>query len=259
MTETEKLGQEIIGAVKRSLGDSENVAILFSGGIDSALLAHVSRQFCEPRLYVTGLQDSPDILWAREAAALLNMPVDEIVIGPEDIEKAIQAIVQDVGMQMAEWLTPFIPLYLAMSGTEEELVVCGQGADELFGGYRKYREIPPREAEMLMARDLEELIAMEIPYYHKMAEIMGKKVAFPFLDEQLLAYALCLPVEELMNENEGKLALREAAREIGLPEAIAGRPKKAVQYGTWVSREVKKMVKARGQTLNEYVEDLTSQ
>ena len=112
---------------------------------------------------------------------------------------------------------------------------------------------------MTMARDLEELIAMEIPFYHKMAGVLGNKVAFPFLDEQLLAHALCLPIEELMDENEGKLALREASRSTGLPEVIASRPKKAVQYGTWTSREVKKMVKARGQTLNEYVEDLSSE
>lgn len=258
MGHAEKLACDIEDAVIRALDGHGRAGILFSGGVDSGLLAHIARKHCDIGLYVTGFPGSPDVVWAREAAEIMGMPITEIIIDAERIDEAARAIACDIGMLRAEWLTPFVPLYIAMEGVDETLVLCGQGADELFGGYRKYRDgIDNRFAELMMARDLENLISSEVPHYRMMASVLGKSVAFPFLDEELVAAGLSLPFDALISEADGKLALRDAARHMGLPEEIAGRPKKAIQYGTRASREIKKLARSRGQSLEEYLASFT--
>ena len=257
ITETaEKLAVEITSAVRKAVEPHDEVAILFSGGVDSALLAAVSRKFSNPKLYVVGFRGSPDLTWGTEAGQLLDLPVTEIVIDVPDIELAVETIVRKIGMRNPEWMTPFVPLYLAMEKTRERTVLCGQGADELFGGYRKYRELPLEEADKRMASDLDELMKDEITYYRKMASHLDKQLEFPFLEPELLDLGRKIPIEMKLGDEETKIILRRAASCLGLPENIALRKKKAVQYGTRVSREMRKMLKKRGKSLDEYIDDI---
>ena len=107
-----------------------------------------------------------------------------------------------------------------------------------------------------MASDLDELINDEIPYYRKMADNLDKHLEFPFLEPELLDFGRNTPIEMKLGDGETKIILRRAASCLGLPDSISRRKKKAIQYGTRVSREMRKMLKKRGKSLDEYIDDI---
>lgn len=250
------LADLLSNSVKAGIGNQKKAAVLFSGGVDSAILAVLAREFAETELYVAGYPGSPDLLWGKDAAELLAMPVHEIKIDEEMMIAATRKIVRDVGMTKARWLTPFIPLFIGIESAKEEVVLCGQGADELFGGYQKYVREGAVEAQSQMSKDLEELRSEEAIYYHKIADLFSKRLAMPFLDDEIIKFGAGLPFDEKIRGGETKVILRKAAKHLAIPEPIASKKKKAIQYGTHVSRELKRYLKRRKLTLDDFISDL---
>ncbi len=258
----------ILSHLEKELGDDrryghhdpdqqKKTAVLFSGGLDSALLAHiVSQEFFKPKLYSIGFKKSNDLNWSKEAADLMGLYIEQVVIDVEDIEMAIKHIVHDIGMDNPKWMAVFIPFYLILSQVEESSLILGQGADEVFGGYRKYREVDEKEAQAMMDRDIMEIIESEASFYHKMGGHFGKRLILPYLDPAIIEYGKTIPFAHKINEDQNKRVLRLLAEDIGLPSPIAQRPKKAMQYGTGVSKELKKILKRSGTGLEEYIAEL---
>ncbi|MCK4757672.1 MAG: hypothetical protein KAS67_04395 [Thermoplasmata archaeon] len=250
----EELHQLILKNLDRELKGRDEAAILFSGGIDSALLAHImSQNFFKPRLYSMGFENSNDILWSREAAGLLGLSLEQRLINADDVKKAMGQIVNDVGMKNPKWMSVFIPFFLGFQDVEEEVVLVGQGADELFGGYRKYREAGRERASEMMVSDIEDIVEEEAVYYHKVAGHFNKKLLLPYLEPDILEFGRGLPFEYKISGDESKVIIREMGRWTGLPDDIASRPKKAMQYGTGTSKELRKILKKSGMSLKEYV------
>jgi asparagine synthase (glutamine-hydrolysing) len=127
----------------------------------------------------------------------------------------------------------------------------GQGADELFGGYDKVAKAPtdPRlEADTVRGavtetvRTLPEQLARDVPGLRA----AGVDPVAPMLSDAVVEAALRLPSELLVSDRgERKYALRLAAREF-VPDRVAFRQKKAVQYGSLVARELDRLAREAG-------------
>lgn len=146
----EQYGELMARAVERQLMSDVEVGVLLSGGIDSALVATLAQNRSPRRLkaFTVGYSeqdDSDEISPARETAELLGMEHRTARIGCDDFYGSIRRLVSIIEEPLAT--TSVIPMdYLSqLAARDVKVVLCGQGADESNGGYRRYQSEVLRE------------------------------------------------------------------------------------------------------------------
>ena len=234
--------------------DPAGDAVAFSGGIDSTLVAS---GFPDAPLYVVGFEGCHDIAAAREAAAALGRGDDLRVIEltHDDLIDAVPRVAAAIGRTNPMDVTIALPLFLVAERAAADgydRLALGQGADELFGGYSKVVE--PREDHRVegdtvraAVRETVETLPGQLERDVCGLSAAGVEPVTPFLQDRVVDAALRLPGELLATPEQRKIALRAFAREtVGLPESVAGADKKAVQYGTYVSRELDRLARQNG-------------
>jgi asparagine synthase (glutamine-hydrolysing) len=246
-------GKEAIALAKALQSSCEHVpsgvALAFSGGLDSSVLALMLGE--KARLYVCGSEESPDAKAAVRAARTLEMGV--IRAPPHDIEGTLRAIGAAIPDRLlAIEATILVPFTTVCMEAVEGLVVTGQGADELFGGYARYLRKSPKDAAAEMKSDFQRLLERGARHERLVAESFGKKALHPFLDKGVVAAADIAP-EAHIHGGRRKALLREAARVWGLPEILAEAPKRAAQYGSGATKAIARAAKARKMGVPEYV------
>jgi len=148
-----------------------------------------------------------------------------------------------------------MPLYLVLGVAGEDLLLCGQGADELYAGYSRYRSMDEAAMRSAMAHDIKALITQGMDIEKRAAEAFGKTLVHPFLDPEVIKVSIDLPLDMLLRGDENKAILRDVGRALGLGP-IADRKKKAAQYGSGIMDAMKAMAKREGLTLGEMVDRL---
>ncbi|RBI61538.1 asparagine synthetase B [halophilic archaeon] len=237
-------------AVDASLSDApaDGTAVAFSGGVDSALVAAALDRPC----YVAGFPESHDVTAAREAAAMLDCDLTVVELDHDAVERAVPAVAHATGRTNAMDVEIALPLFLvaerAAADGHDRLAV-GQGADELFGGYDKVARADHRVAADTVrgaARETVRSLAEQLPRDALAVRAGGVEPVAPLLDDRVVAAALRLPGELLVSDRgERKWALRLAVREF-VPDRVAFRGKKAVQYGSLVARELDRLARQAG-------------
>ena len=119
--------------------------------------------------------------------------------------------------------------------------MCGQGADELFGGYARFRA---EDAEYDLEKEVSDLVKRLPDRENKIAKKFGLELACPYLAESVIKAAEKYSPQERVGK-VGKEPLRKAALKMGLPNEIAQRKKKAAQYGSGSQRAIKSLMKHR--------------
>ncbi len=229
-----------IEALKKAIPDYGVIA--FSGGLDSSLIAYLALQKGNFTGYVVGLEGSHDIMWAERAADLMGLPLKKIVIDEKDVESAYLSIKKILGTDNLVTISFEMPLYFVAMHADEHIIISGQGADEIFGGYKRYEAMDDEILEREMEKDLRELLNGGINRDRSIAEHFGKDLITPYLSEEFLD--VVLKRSALQRKGRGrKDMLREIAREAGLPEELYRKEKKAAQYGSGIMKVLKKTVK----------------
>ncbi|WP_433625528.1 asparagine synthase C-terminal domain-containing protein [Halomicrococcus sp. NG-SE-24] len=237
-------------AVDASLSDApaDGTAVAFSGGVDSALVAAALDRPC----YVAGFPESHDVTAAREAAAMLDCDLTVVELDHDAVERAVPAVARATGRTNAMDVEIALPLFLVaerVAADGHDRLAVGQGADELFGGYDKVARADHRVAADTVrgaARETVRSLAEQLPRDALAVRAGGVEPVAPLLDDRVVAAALRLPGELLVSEcGERKWALRLAAREF-VPDRVAFREKKAVQYGSLVARELDRLARQAG-------------
>ncbi|AJF24614.1 asparagine synthase [Haloarcula sp. CBA1115] len=245
--------------------DTDSLAIAFSGGVDSALLA----ARLDAPLYVAGFPDSHDVEAARSAADLLRTEVRVVELTHEAIERAVPEIAHATGRTNAMAVQIALPLYLAaerVAADGFDRLALGQGADELFGGYAKVAKAPedPRvEADTVRGAQREVIGSLPDQLERDVLALRaaGVEPVTPLLHDRVVEAALRLDGELLVDGETRKVALRAAARG-SLPDEIANRDKKAAQYGSLAARELDRLARQAGYKrrmddhVTQYVESL---
>jgi asparagine synthase (glutamine-hydrolysing) len=149
-------------------------------------------------------------------------------------------------------------LYLGLENIGDELILTGQGADELFGGYSRYLKMEGESLGEAMDNDIKTLITNDIKMNYKLAEHFGKVLMTPYLDEKVVRIAMDIPTEFKVFKGQRKIILRKAALQLGLPLSLAKRQKKASQYSSGIVKELRRAASDQGMGANEYIEHLLS-
>ncbi len=233
---------------------SAGTAVAFSGGIDSALVA---AGLPEAPLYVIGFEGSHDIVAAREAADAMDRSDNLTVINldHETLREAVPRVAAAINRTNPMDVSIALPLLLVAERVREDgydRLALGQGADELFGGYSKV--VNPASDHRVEAETVREAVTETMTTLPEQLErdvcglqAVGVEPVTPFLQDRVVDASLRLPGELLASETERKIALRAFARdEDVLAESVASTDKKAVQYGSYVSRELDRLARQAG-------------
>jgi len=242
-------------AIERSVGavPGEGLAVAFSGGVDSALVAAGCP---DAPLYVAGFPDSPDVRAARETARLLDRADDlrVVTLDEADVREHAVTVARATGRTNPMDVAIAIPLVAVASRAREDghaRLAVGQGADELFGGYDKVARAPddPRvkaDGVRGAARELVRGLPDQLERDVLALRAAGVEPAAPLLGDRVVRVALGLPGRLLVNDrDERKAALRRVARE-WLPDRVAFRGKRAAQYGSRAARELDRLAREAG-------------
>ncbi|HKV90885.1 MAG TPA: asparagine synthase-related protein [Thermoplasmata archaeon] len=220
-------------AMDHLLEGISGVTVLFSGGVDSSLIALAAGQRSAVRLVTVGREGSPDLRWAAEASRLLGLTWEP---RPIDLESVRSAIART---GFGTWPEPrrsvFVSLALALGPDSIGPVLLGQGADELFGGYAHFRGLFGEALESRRLADWQRLVREDWPATQELGRTFGRRVEAPFLDGDFSREALRRPLATVAPGEPTKPTFRAWARHRGVPEEIAARPKRAIQYGSGVA------------------------
>lgn len=225
--------------VKRLMADVP-VGVFLSGGLDSSLVASLMRPNLEVlHSFATGLEGAPDLEPARQAAEALGTRHHEHVFTAAQVEEALPGVVASLESFDAPLVRSAVPMFFlsAFAANHVKVVLTGEGADELFGGYAYLRDIAPGRLKPELAALLERLQDTNLQRGDRMSMAHGLEARVPFLDLELVRYVSRLP-EGFVASGDGreeKWLLREAGRGL-LPSHLLHRRKLKFSEGTGVAQ-----------------------
>ncbi len=247
----------IVEAVRKRVEGHRKVGVLFSGGVDSVLVARIAMELCAEVIgYAGGVPGSPDLTSAVEAARAIGLPLRVKELDGPAIEEQLPetiAAIEDRDLMQVEVA---IPMYAALRLAREDgvrVVLSGQGADELFGGYEWYPPILAEQGETAlltcMWSDLANLYRDTLEREDKMSMAHSIELRVPFLDPAVIAEAMQISPLLKIDTTAGsqdplrKRVHRDLALELGVPRSIAFRLKDGAQHGSGIHAALEAVAK----------------
>jgi asparagine synthase (glutamine-hydrolysing) len=246
------LKRALFEAVAETIKDESSLAIAFSGGIDSSLLARICTDLGRKVLLLTiGFPESHDIDFSKRIASKMGLSHKVHKLDEEHFRDSIEYVHQKVDCQNISHIENCVAyVYIATLACENEvkLILTANGCDELFCGYNIYRLMYDHGKTHIM-----DLITQKIENeFILMKEIelvtTGFGVTFkqPFLSRSFISFAKDIPIDQKVRRSDDfvrKHILREAALSLGVPRESAMRPKKALQYSTLIHKKFDTLLK----------------
>ena len=232
--------------------------IAFSGGIDSAFLAALAKKINpDISLYAVGLPDSHDISHAESAAEAAGMK-DSLkihLLSPKEIEAAVPHVIYATESTDPMKIAIGLPLYIVAKTAREDgkrVLLTGQGADELFGGYSRHEGFLEQGPEVLdreIYSDIRNISTINLERDDMVTMANSVELRVPFLDKEVIRTGLAISPELKVLKKGGsytrKYILRKAAEGV-LPSELLWKEKKAMQYGTGVQKVLDKLAREAG-------------
>jgi len=254
-------------SVRWRVWGTKEIAVAFSGGLDSSVIALLAKKCSvNVNLIHVSLENQPETEEAKKAADDLNLPLQVNLFREADVEKVVSRVVELIEESDPVKASIGVPFYWTAEKTAEagfEVLLAGQGADELFGGYQRYVNAyllhGKEKVRKIMFDDMIRLHENNIERDVKICNFHDVELRLPFASYQIAEFTATLPTElkiERKTDSMRKLVLRKAAENMGLPTSIAEKPKKAVQYATGINNALKKLAKKQKTTVTEYVNKL---
>nr|MBA4404989.1 hypothetical protein [Nanoarchaeum sp.] len=239
-------------AIKKTI-PKKKVGLLFSAGIDSLMLAYYLKKLDYDFVcYTAAYENSEDLKFAKEAAKLLNLKHKFKIIKlkqiPNYLKKIVPILENPSPINVPIALTVYVASELAKKDNIK-LVISGLGSDEIFGGYSRHKL--SKDLNKDLKEQLQSAYDNDLPRDITTTNLLKIKIVAPFLEKQLVNYALEIPAEHKIKNNVNKLILRELAIKNNIPEKFAFRPKKAAQYGSKFDKAIEKL--AKKQTKTQYI------
>lgn len=257
VSDSSELRKALEDAVHRQLMSDVPYGVLLSGGLDSSIISAITKKFAAKRIesddtqqawypqlhsFAVGLLGSPDLAAARKAAEHIGSVHHEINFTIQEGLDAIRDVIYHLETYDVTTIRASTPMYLlarVIKSMGIKMVLSGEGADELFGGYLYFHKAPnPQAFHEETVRKLNKLHLYDCLRANKSLAAWGIEGRVPFLDKEFMDVAMRLNPKDKMAGN-GKIEkwiLRKTFEDY-LPESIAWRQKEqfsdGVGYG-WI-------------------------
>ena len=254
-TSIKAIHDSLSAAVKRQLMSDVPYGVLLSGGLDSSITSALAKKFASKRVesddkqdawypqlhsFSVGLKDAPDLKAAKIVADHIGTIHHEINFTIQEGIDAIRDVIYHLETYDITTIRASTPMYLmarAIKSLGIKMVLSGEGADELFGGYLYFHKAPnAKEFHEETVRKLDKLHQYDCLRANKSLAAWGIEGRVPFLDKEFIDVAMNINPEDKMIKNGRieKWVLREAFKDY-LPESVLWRQKEQFSDGVGYS------------------------
>ncbi|MBA5652541.1 asparagine synthase B [Bacteroides fragilis] len=252
---TRQIQDALENAVHRQLMSDVPYGVLLSGGLDSSVISAIAKKYAAKRIetdgasdawwpqlqsFAIGLKGAPDLIKAREVAEYIGTVHHEINYTLQEGLDAIRDVIYFIETYDVTTVRASTPMYLlarVIKSMGIKMVLSGEGADEIFGGYLYFHKAPDARAfHEETVRKLSKLHLYDCLRANKSLAAWGVEGRVPFLDKEFLDVAMQLDPEIKMAPGKviEKKVLREAFADM-LPSGIAWRQKEQFSDGVGYS------------------------
>ena len=263
-TSIDEIHNALEAAVHRQLMSDVPYGVLLSGGLDSSVTSAIAKKYAEKRIesddtqaawwpqlhsFSVGLEGSPDLAAAQLVAKHIGTVHHEIKFTIQEGLDAIRDVVYNLETYDITTIRASTPMYLmarVIKSMGVKMVLSGEGADELFGGYLYFHKAPnKKEFHEETVRKLSKLHMYDCLRANKSLAAWGIEGRVPFLDKEFMDVAMRINLQDKMinGERMEKWVLRKAF-ESYLPASVAWRQKEQFSDGvgySWIDT-LKKVV-----------------
>jgi asparagine synthase (glutamine-hydrolysing) len=256
-TSVEGLRNALEDAVKRQLMSDVPYGVLLSGGLDSSIISAVAKKYAAKRIesgsvqdawwpqlhsFAVGLVGSPDLIAARKVADHIGTVHHEINFTIEQGMDAINDVIYHLETYDVTTVRASTPMYIlarAIKSMGVKMVLSGEGADEIFGGYLYFHKAPSaKDLHDETVRKLDKLHLYDCLRANKSLAAWGVEGRVPFLDKVFMDVAMTLnPADKMCKDGRIEKYILRKAFEDYLPTEVAWRQKEqfsdGVGYG-WI-------------------------
>lgn len=237
-------------AIAKRVRNVEDVVVVLSGGVDSALVAAGAERLGEDATcWVAGAPGTPDVEAAKQTADAMGLDLRVAPLEPREVATWLPELLRATEARNQLHIETALPLFAVCQAAREEgyrVLLTGQGADELTSGYPWYPKVleadGPQELRSRMREDRDLLFKETLEREDRISMSQSLELRVPFLDPEVVQAAERIPLEFYLNGTDdamGKRLHRELAEAWGVPASTAWRPKEAAQHGSG-SREILK-------------------
>lgn len=269
-TSIDELREALEAAVHRQLMSDVPYGVLLSGGLDSSITSAIAKKYAQKRIesndtkeawwpqlhsFSIGLKDSPDLAAAKIVSEHIGTIHHEVTFTIQEGLDAIRDVIYHLETYDITTVRASTPMYLlarVIKSMGIKMVLSGEGADELFGGYLYFHKAPSAEEfHKETVRKLDKLYQYDCLRANKSLAAWGIEGRVPFLDKEFIDVAMSINPKNKMIDGERmeKWVLRKAFEDY-LPKSVVWRQKEqfsdGVGYG-WID------------TLKEVVENSVSE
>ena len=228
-------------AVADNINNGENIGVLFSGGIDSTILTHIAKDLIQNlHVYTVGVEGSRDLICAQKFAFIHNLDHTIVKISLDDMLEILPEVIYTLESYDAALIRSSVPMFILCQKIknegDSEILLTGEGGDELFGGYEYFKTLQSSVSfnkEILNLLEVEHKTGLQrvdrIPYYFSI------EARVPLFDCRLVEFSFKIPPELKMFRKKGigfvkKWILRKAF-EIEISEEFIWRKKQKFSEG----------------------------
>jgi len=250
-TDVNILKKGLEDAVHRQLMSDVPYGVLLSGGLDSSIISAIAKKYAARRIennneteawwpqlhsFAVGLKGAPDLEASRKVAEYIGTVHHEIHFTVEEALDALSDVIYHIETYDVTTVRASTPMYLLarfIKSMGVKMVLSGEGADEIFGGYLYFHKAPDAKAfHEETVRKLDKLHLYDCLRANKSLAAWGVEGRVPFLDKEFMDIAMRINPEDKMcgNGKIEKYILRKAFEEY-LPESVAWRQKEQFSDG----------------------------
>lgn len=250
-TSVDDLRYALEAAIHRQLMSDVPYGVLLSGGLDSSVVSAVAKKFAPRRIesgdkleawwpqlhsFAVGLTGSPDLAAARKVAEHIGTVHHEVNFTVEEGLDAIRDVIYHIETYDVTTVRASTPMYLmarVIKSMGVKMVLSGEGADEIFGGYLYFHKAPDARAfHEETVRKLNKLHLYDCLRANKSLAAWGVEGRVPFLDKEFMDVAMRLnPKDKMISQGRiEKWVLRKAFEDY-LPVSVAWRQKEQFSDG----------------------------
>ncbi len=247
-----KLKQVLVDTIKKQIPDKK-FGVLFSGGVDSTTIALMCKQLgADFTCYSIGFREGDisepqDVVFAKKLAKQLDLNLKAEIYDLKGVEKLVRNTVQLLGKQDVVTAGVGAVVYAGLGLAKKDGITAmfsGLGSEELFAGYQRHELAYDVQEECWtgLFKMYERDLTRDLP----LGKHFSIDVLVPFLEYDVIKTAMTIPASFKLTRDNNKMILREVAAELGVPDEVAFRKKKAAQYGSNFDKAIKKLAKKAG-------------